>query len=113
VHVGEMKSTNYGKQGRAGYLGQTYDPFVVEQEPQSSSFKVEAFSRNDSISVDRLSDRRSLLTAVDQFQANTEQSEAVDSEVTEPEAAVEEAAAEEPAAEEAAADEDNGGEEEE
>ena len=73
VHVGEMQSTNYGKQGRAGYLGQTYDPFVVEQEPQASSFKVEAFSRNDSISVDRLSDRRSLLTAVDQFQASTEQ----------------------------------------
>ena len=73
VHVGEMKSTNYGKQGRAGYLGPTYDPFVVQQEPQSSSFRVDTFSRNDSISVDRLSDRRSLLTAVDQFQANTEQ----------------------------------------
>ncbi|MEE3231114.1 MAG: 50S ribosomal protein L4 [Planctomycetota bacterium] len=40
-----------------------------------------------------------------EFQANTEQSEAVDSEVTEPEAAVEEAAAEEPEAEEAAAEE--------
>jgi len=72
VQVGDMKSTNFGRQGQAGALGHNYDPFLVDRDPNSSSFQVEAFSTLDSVGIGRLSDRRSLLRAVDRFQADGE-----------------------------------------
>ncbi|MAR12842.1 MAG: hypothetical protein CL681_23115 [Blastopirellula sp.] len=73
VQIGDMKSTNFGRQGQAGALGHNFDPFLVEQDPNSSSFQVEAFSTPDSVGVARLSDRRNLLQSVDRFQSQVEQ----------------------------------------
>ncbi|MDP6447480.1 MAG: DUF1501 domain-containing protein [Pirellulaceae bacterium] len=73
VQVGDMKSTNFGRQGQAGALGHKYDPFLVERDPNSSSFQVEAFSTPDSIGIQRLADRQSLLRSVDRFQSRGEQ----------------------------------------
>lgn len=72
VQVGDMKSTNFGRQGQAGALGHNYDPFLVARDPNSGSFRVEAFSTPDSVGIERLSDRQSLLQAVDRFQSNAE-----------------------------------------
>jgi hypothetical protein len=72
VQVGRLASPRYGDPGFGGYLGRTYDPFVVERDPNSSSFAVDEFSPPDSVSVIRLSDRQSLLAAVDQFQSQKE-----------------------------------------
>ncbi|MCP4169946.1 MAG: DUF1501 domain-containing protein [Fuerstiella sp.] len=70
VQVGDMKSTNFGRQGQAGALGHNYDPFMVDRDPNSSSFQVEAFSTPDSIGMRRLTDRGSLLRSVDQFHSS-------------------------------------------
>lgn len=70
VQVGDMKSTNFGRQGQAGALGRNYDPFLVDRDPNSSSFRVDAFSTPDSVGIERLTDRRNLLQSVDRFQAN-------------------------------------------
>ncbi|MBA63437.1 MAG: hypothetical protein CMJ76_13850 [Planctomycetaceae bacterium] len=72
VQVGHMKSTNFGEQAKAGALGRKYDPFLVDNDPNSSSFSVDAFTPNDSIGIERLADRQSLLRKVDQFQAKVE-----------------------------------------
>ena len=72
VQVGDMKSTNFGRQGQAGALGHKFDPFLVDRDPNSSSFQVEAFSTPDSVGVGRLSDRQALLRSVDRFQGRTE-----------------------------------------
>ncbi|MBC8354358.1 MAG: DUF1501 domain-containing protein [Planctomycetes bacterium] len=73
VQVGKLASPRYGDPGFGGYLGHTYDPFVVDKDPNSDSFSMEAFSPPDSVSVDRLSDRQSLLPAIDRFQQQTEE----------------------------------------
>ena len=68
-----MNSTNFGKQAQAGALGHKYDPFLVDKDPNSSSFSVAAFARNDSVGLERFADRKSLLGRIDQFQSQTEQ----------------------------------------
>ncbi len=72
VQMGDMKSTNFGRQGQAGALGHNYDPFLVDRDPNSSSFQVEAFSTPDSVGIERLTDRASLLRSVDRFQSGEE-----------------------------------------
>ena len=72
VQVGKITSTNYGEPGRGGFLGRTFDPFTITKEPQSSSFKVDEFSSPEEITSGRLSDRQSLLNAVDRYQARSE-----------------------------------------
>lgn len=72
VQVGKLASPRYGDPGFGGYLGRTYDPFVIERDPNSGSFAVDEFSPPESVSVARLSDRQSLLAAVDQFQSRQE-----------------------------------------
>ncbi|MBP88384.1 MAG: hypothetical protein CMJ64_16995 [Planctomycetaceae bacterium] len=72
VQIGKLASPRYGDPGFGGFLGHTFDPFVVESEPHTSSFKVEAFSSPESVSIDRLAGRQSLLSAVDRFQEETE-----------------------------------------
>ena len=72
VQVGKLASPRYGDPGFGGFLGRTYDPFVVERDPNSGSFAVDEFSPPDSVGVDRLSDRQSLLAALDQFQSQKE-----------------------------------------
>lgn len=72
VQVGKLNSQRYGDPGFGGYLGRTYDPFVVAADPNSSSFQVNEFSPPEAVSVDRLTDRDSLLSALDRFQSNKE-----------------------------------------
>lgn len=72
VQVGHMKSTNFGEQAKAGALGRKYDPFLVDRDPNASSFAVDAFTPNDSIGIERFSDRRTLLKQVDLFQARAD-----------------------------------------
>lgn len=72
VQIGHMQSTNFGEQAKAGVLGRKYDPFLVESDPNSGSFSVEAFTPNDTIGIERLADRQSLLNQVDQFQAKVD-----------------------------------------
>jgi hypothetical protein len=72
VQIGHMQSTNFGEQAKAGALGRKYDPFLVESDPNSGSFSVEAFTPNDTIGIERLADRQSLLNQVDQFQAKVD-----------------------------------------
>ena len=72
VQVGDMKSTSFGRQGTAGALGRNHDPFLVERDPSSSSFHVEAFSMPDSVGIERLTERQTLLQSVDRFQADSE-----------------------------------------
>lgn len=72
VQVGDMKSTSFGRQGQAGALGRNYDPFLVDRDPNSSSFQVEAFSTPDSVGIPRLTDRKSLLSGLDQFHSHAE-----------------------------------------
>ena len=71
VQVGTISSPRYGNPGHGGYLGRNYNPFLVD-DPNSSSFKVEAFSSPDNVDVGRLSNRQALLAAVDGFQARHE-----------------------------------------
>jgi len=72
VQVGRLASPRYGAPGFGGYLGRTYDPFVVEKDPNSSSFSVAEFQSAGNVTGARLSDRQALLTAVDHYQARTE-----------------------------------------
>lgn len=72
VQIGTLTSTNYGSPGLGGYLGRTYDPFLVTSNPNSSSFAVNEFNTPDNISSDRLTNRQGLLNAVDRFQSRTE-----------------------------------------
>ena len=72
VQVGTISSPRYGAPGHGGYLGRTYDPFVVEKDPNSSSYAVNEFNPPGSVSNDRQSGRRNLLEAVDRFQARAE-----------------------------------------
>ena len=73
VQVGAMNSTSFGKQAQAGALGHKYDPFLVEKDPNSTSFAVDAFARNDSVGIERFADRKSLLGRIDKFQSATEE----------------------------------------
>ena len=72
VQVGDMVSTNYGRAGLGGYLGRTYDPFLVKADPNSSSFAVNEFTTPETIDSGRLTDRKGLLSAVDRFQSRVE-----------------------------------------
>jgi len=72
VQVGDLTSTNYGRPGLGGYLGRTYDPFLVKADPNAASFSVPQFTTHEIISSGRLTDRQGLLSAVDQFQSRSE-----------------------------------------
>ena len=72
VQVGTIASPRYGAPGHGGYLGRTYDPFVVENDPNSSSYAVNAFNPPSSVNNARQSGRRGLLEAVDRYQARVE-----------------------------------------
>jgi hypothetical protein len=72
VQVGDLTSTNYGRPGLGGYLGRTYDPFLVKADPNAASFAVPEFTTHETITSGRLTDRQGLLNAVDQFQSRTE-----------------------------------------
>jgi hypothetical protein len=50
----------------ASFLGQTYDPFFVNQDPNSNDFRLPELSLPDNLTPDRLEDRREVLSLIDQ-----------------------------------------------
>ena len=72
IHFGDMKHPAYSAPGFAGVLGRTYDPFVIDQDPNSVSFRVREFDVAEDIDINRLSGRKTLLRSLDSFQANQE-----------------------------------------
>lgn len=72
VHFGDMKHRAYTAPGYAGFLGRKYDPYLINQDPNSADFAVKEFDTAKDISKVRLSDRKSLLSALDQYQRQHE-----------------------------------------
>jgi len=70
VQVGTITSTNFGSPGQGGFLGRPYDPFIVEPDPNSASFKVNAFS--PALGGQRMDTRKGLLNALDTFHAQAD-----------------------------------------
>ncbi|MCA9014860.1 MAG: DUF1501 domain-containing protein [Planctomycetaceae bacterium] len=60
----------------AAYLGPAYTPFSVPGDPSAPDFQVQNLSLNQSMS-DRLDDRRTLLTGLDNLKRNIDQSGAM------------------------------------
>jgi hypothetical protein len=52
-----------------GCLGRRYDPFVLNSDPNSSSFKVPNVGLNEGLTVERLHDRRALLNGLESRRA--------------------------------------------
>jgi hypothetical protein len=57
---------------KGGYLGHQHDPIVIPEDPNKSKLNLRDFTLPGEVSIDRISGRRSLLSALDQFQAKTE-----------------------------------------
>lgn len=72
VHMGDMKHPAYSAPGFGGYLGRTYNPFLISQDPNARDFQVKAFDSADEIDVSRLSGRATLLQSLDRYQARNE-----------------------------------------
>jgi hypothetical protein len=51
--------------GNAAYLGKGYNPYTVTSDPNSKSFQVNNLGLSNSLTVDRLDDRRQLLGRID------------------------------------------------
>jgi uncharacterized protein (DUF1501 family) len=49
----------------AGWLGSTFDPLLIQQDPSAASFRVDGFDRLEGVSPQRLRQRRGLLTSLD------------------------------------------------
>ena len=56
---------NTMRNGRAAYLGQAFNPFEAGGDPNSDKFEVPNLQLTKNVSIDRLNDRRSLLTTLD------------------------------------------------
>lgn len=72
VHFGDMKHPSYSAPGYSGYLGHTYDPFLVKQNPNAGDFAIEEFKTTDTVDVGRLQGRKALFKALDRYQADRE-----------------------------------------
>jgi len=49
----------------AGFLGPSYDPFVLKDDPNNKDYKVKGLSPIDGLNIERLNNRRKLLANVD------------------------------------------------
>lgn len=72
VHIGDMKHPAHSAPGYGGYLGNSYDPFLIKQDPNSPSFSVTTFDTADGVDASRMADRGGLLHALDRYQADQE-----------------------------------------
>ena len=52
----------------ANYLGQQFDPFETDGDPNSATFSVRNLKLTDGLTIDRISDRRTLLKSFDTLQ---------------------------------------------
>lgn len=57
----------------AAYVGGVHNPFVVNSDPNSADFRVSNLRLQPALTLDRLEDRRRLLTAVDSVRRRTDQ----------------------------------------
>ncbi len=62
------------RSGQAGYLGAAYNPFAVGGDPAQEDYSVRNLSLSNGFPLDRLADRRRLLTALDDTRRHYEQS---------------------------------------
>ena len=72
VHLGNMKHPAHSAPGYGGFLGRTYDPFLIDQDADEPGFAVREFDAAADVDVDRLSGRSSLLRSLDRYQSAQE-----------------------------------------
>ena len=72
VHIGDMKHPEYSAPGFGGYLGRSYDPFLLKQDPNSPTFSVPVFDSADDVDPSRKAGRATLLRSLDRYQASRE-----------------------------------------
>ncbi len=72
VHLGNMKHPAHSAPGYGGFLGRTYNPFLINQDADSPDFAVKEFDAAPDVDVDRLSGRTTLLRSLDRYQAAQE-----------------------------------------
>ena len=72
VHLGNMKHPTHSAPGYGGFLGRTYNPFLINQDADSPDFAVKEFDAAPDVDVDRLSGRTTLLRSLDRYQAAQE-----------------------------------------
>ncbi|HEX3659548.1 MAG TPA: DUF1501 domain-containing protein [Pirellulales bacterium] len=61
------------------YLGQEFNPFETEGDPNAERFRVQNLHPQPAVSLDRLSDRRTLLTGFDRFRRDCDSTGVADS----------------------------------
>jgi hypothetical protein len=72
VHLGNMKHPAHSAPGYGGFLGRTYNPFLINQDADSPDFAVQEFDGAPDVDVNRLSGRTTLLRSLDRYQAARE-----------------------------------------
>lgn len=58
----------------AGFFGPSHDPFVLKNDPNNKDYQVKSLSPIDGLSINRIDNRRKLLTNIDHYQSRIEQS---------------------------------------
>jgi len=64
VHLGDLRNAA----GRAGYLPRRHDPYLIAPDPNLPDFSVKEFDTAKNVNSVRLSDRKSLLAALDRYE---------------------------------------------
>jgi len=72
VHLGNMKHPAHSAPGYGGFLGRTYNPFLINQDADAPDFAVKEFDGAPDVDVNRLSGRTTLLRSLDRYQAARE-----------------------------------------
>jgi uncharacterized protein (DUF1501 family) len=72
IHLGDMKHPAHSAPGYGGYLGRTYDPFLIKENPNAANFSVPTFDMAEDVDVSRLAGRKHLLKSLDSFQEKAE-----------------------------------------
>lgn len=72
VHLGDMKHPAHSAPGYGGFLGRTYNPFLINEDPNSPSFSVSEFDGAADVDVNRRAGRTTLLRSLDRYQAERE-----------------------------------------
>jgi hypothetical protein len=60
------------RNGRPAYLGNAYAPFEVGSDPNKDDYRVKNLSLSRKLTMDRLADRRTLLTTIDTYRRDTD-----------------------------------------
>jgi hypothetical protein len=64
VHLGDLRNAA----GHAGYLPRRHDPYLIAQDPNLPDFSVKEFNTAENLTPARMSDRKSLLAALDRYE---------------------------------------------